>query len=96
MTDEERQRLTQLCADRQGRVCAHCGKPLDQSAIHLQLAHVVRRGRIRRLLGARYEWHPTFLAAVCSRRGNACNDAVMLTQGSKAELALIAAVKEEG
>jgi hypothetical protein len=102
MTEDERYTLTAQLAARDGDCCCHCGKPLLGGG-EVQIAHRVRQGRIRRLFARKVSkkrleelvWHPTFVCLVCSRRLNECNDAVMLGQGTKQELALIDAVRSE-
>lgn len=79
MTNTEYRRLWQLLYERQGGRCAHCGQRIwPEDGYTTEIAHRIPRGRVRRLLGKEYEWHPDVVALVCTRRGKDCNDHMLI------------------
>jgi len=78
MSYAEWKRLAAYKWHEQGELCGACGESLDFRQI-VELAHRIPDTKPnRKKYGSKVLKHPINLVLVCTRRGKACNDAVLL------------------
>ena len=99
MTDLQWFHIAKQKHNEQHGMCGVCGEYLELfSWPRPQLAHRIKRGKIVRTIGKKYEWHPMLLTLVCAKTkgGKSCNDGALLGAAHPvAETELLEAVLNE-